>query len=148
MSDSTRLQVLKAVKALVAAALPDADVVGLDAAAAKPDRIGPGGSVVVRAGDPGDPEVDLSPLTYNYEHEIPLEIGAYESGSATSEEVLDAMMRAIGAAIEADRTLGGLCTWLEATAPETDDFDAPGAVAGRWAEPKLVASYATRSPLN
>lgn len=60
---SKREQVLDAIKALVAAALPDADV---KRNLAKADRIPPGGLVIVRDGDPGDPEVMLSPLLYIY----------------------------------------------------------------------------------
>lgn len=145
---SKRLEVLAAVKALVEAVLPNADVRGLDADDAKPARIGPGGTIIVRAGDPGQPELDISPVAYNYEHEIPLEVGAYESASLTAEQVLDQMLGLIGAAVRADQTLGGLCDYLEARAPVTDDFDAPGAEPGRWADAALVAHYRTTDPLN
>lgn len=148
MAKSKRLQVLEAVVALVRAALPYADVKALDADDAKPDFIGPGGLVVVRSGDPGEPEVDLSPLTYNYEHLIPLEVAAYETADKTSEQVLDEMMIALGEAAQADTSLGGLCQWLEARAPNTDDFETVGAVAGRWADLAVVAHYATSNPLN
>jgi len=145
---SKRLQVLDAVKALVVSALPSADVKGLNADDAKPESIGPGGTVIVRAGDPGEPEVDLSPTRYNYDHAIPLEVGAYESASKTSEQVLDEMLAAIGLKISEDPTLGGLVDWLEPSAASTDDFDAVGAVAGRWADLEIRASYATTAPLN
>lgn len=148
MSGSKRLLVVLGVKALVAGALPNADTMGLEADDAKPDSIGAGGTAIVRSGDPGPPEIDLSPVSYNYEHDIPIELGAYEAPPLTSEEVLDAMMRPIGAAVAADRTLGGLVDWLEVQAPSTEDFDAVGAVAGRWANFSIVASYATSDPLN
>jgi hypothetical protein len=63
-----QLQVILAVKALVAEALPDAEIRGFDGDATKPTRVGSGGCVIGTRGDPGDPEVDLSPLTYNYSH--------------------------------------------------------------------------------
>lgn len=141
---SKREQVLDAVKALVVAALPNADV---ERNRAKPKSVAPGGTVIIRDGDPGDPEVDLSPLTYNYTHRIPLEIAAYETQSQSREKVLDALMSAIGAAVAADRTLGGLCDFLDAEAPTTDDLEAAGAVAGRWADAVIVASYSTTSQL-
>lgn len=145
MAASKREQVVTAVKALIAAALPMAEVTRNPA---KAERIAPGGSVIVRDGDPGEPEVDLSPLTYNYTHRIPLEIAAYESASKSREEVLDDLLTRIGAAVAANRTLGGLCQFLEAEAPNSDDLDAAGALAGRWAEAVIVASYAASSPLN
>jgi len=58
---SKREQVIEAIVALVDAALPAAKV---ERNAAKPERIPPGGLVIVRDSDPGEPEVILSPLTY------------------------------------------------------------------------------------
>jgi hypothetical protein len=102
---SKREQVIDAVKALVASALPNADVKrNLD----KPERIPPGGLVIVRDGDPGEPDVLLSPLTYVYEHRIPLEVAAFPSSTLSREEALDQMLSDIGAAVAADRTRGGL----------------------------------------
>ncbi len=145
---SKRLDVLERLKAVITAALPNADVKGLSADDAKPASVGPGGLVVIRSGDPGEPSIDLSPTTYYYDHSIPLEIAAYESASLTSEEVLDAMLGAIGAAIAADRTLGGLCDYVEAVAPSTEDFELVGAMAGRFADALVVASYSTTDPFN
>lgn len=142
---SKRETVLAAVKALVAAALPGAEV---KRNLAKAERIPPGGLVVIRDGDPGEPEVSLSPLTYLYSHRIPLEIAAYESATLTREQVLDAMTGAIGTAVLANRTLGGLCDWIEAEAPVTDDIEALGALPGRFADLAILAVYATTDPLN
>lgn len=141
---SRREQVLAAVKTLLAGALPNADVKRNQA---KAERIGPGGSVIIRDGEPGEPEVDLSPLRYHYMHRIPLEIAVYESATLTREERLDQVLSAIGGAVEGDRTLGGLCEYLEAEAPSTDDLEVMGALAGRWADAAIVAHYTTPSPL-
>jgi hypothetical protein len=136
--------VIDAVKALVASALPNADVKrNLD----KPERIPPGGLVIVRDGDPGEPDVLLSPLTYVYEHRIPLEVAAFPSSTLSREEALDQMLSDIGAAVAADRTLGGLCEFLETEAPVTDDLETAGAASGRWADAAIIASYSTTNPL-
>ncbi len=142
---SKREQVVEAIVALLVAALPAAKV---ERNAAKPERIPPGGLVIVRDGDPGEPEVLLSPLTYLYTHRIALEIAARESGSQSREQALDAMLAAVGAAVAADRTLGGLCEFLEAEAPATADVEASGTQAVRWADAAILASYATIDPLN
>lgn len=142
---SKREQVLDAVKALLASALPSADV---KRNLAKPERIPPGGLVIVRDGDPGEPEVMLSPLTYVYTHRVPVEIAVYESASQPREKVLDTVLGMIGTAIASDRTLGGLCDFVEAEAPATDDVETAGAVAGRWADLAIVAVYGTTDPLN
>jgi hypothetical protein len=142
---SKREQVLDAVKALVAAALPNADV---KRNLTKAERIPPGGLVIVRDGEPGEPEVMLSPLTYVYTHRIPIEVAAYEAASKPREKVLDEMLGAIGAAVAADRILGGRCDFIEAEAPATDDVETAGARAGRWADAAIVAVYGTTDPLN
>jgi hypothetical protein len=141
---SRREEVLNAVKALIAAALPGAKV---ERNAAKPERIPSGGLVIIRDGDPGDPEVTLSPLTYIYTHPIPVEIAILASGVLTREQALDAALMEIGEAVEADRTLGGLCDFLEPEAPSTGDLEATATVAGRWADAVIVATYATSNPL-
>lgn len=138
---SRRLDVLSALKALIAAALPNADVLGLDNDASPPARIYPGGRAIVRTGDPGEPDVDLCPLAYNYAHRVPVEV------LANDEAMLDTMLVAIGNAVEADRTLGGLCDWLEPIAPETDEIAADNAAAQRGCELMIIASYVTTNPL-
>ncbi len=142
---SKRETVLAAVTSMVAAALPGAEV---KRNLAKAERIPPGGLVVIRDGDPGEPEVSLSPLTYLYSHRIPLEIAAYENATLTREQVLDATLGAIGAAVTANRTLGGLCDWIETQAPVTEDIEASGALPGRFADLAILAVYATNDPLN
>lgn len=142
---SRREQVLDAIKALIVAVLPNADV---KRNLAKPERIPPGGLAIIRDGDPGEPEVILSPLTYVYTHRIPIELAAYETSSETREQVLDSMLGAVGAAVVANRTLGGLCDFIEAEAPATDDIETVGARPGRWADVAIVAVYGTTDPLN
>lgn len=137
-------QVIVAVQALVEAALPVADV---DRNRSKPQSVAAGGTVIVRDGDPGEPEVDLSPIAYNYSHRIPLDLGVYGTADDTAETRLDAMRLALAAAVMADRTLGGLCQFLDLQPGDTGDLDAPGAVTGRWAEVVVVADYVTASPL-
>jgi hypothetical protein len=142
---SRREQVLDAIKTLVAAALPNADV---KRNLAKPERIPPGGLAIIRDGDPGEPEVILSPLIYVYTHRIPIELAAYETSSQTREQVLDGMLGAVGAAVVTNRTLGGLCDFIEAEAPATEDVETAGARPGRWADAAIVAVYGTTDPLN
>lgn len=141
---SRREEVLEALKALVAAALSGAKVARNSST---PSRIGPGGDVIIRDGDPGEPEVQLSPLTYTYSHRIALEVAGYDSAAQTPEQVLDGMLTTIGLAIQANRTLGGLCEWLEPDAPSTDDIDPTGSAATRWASLGVLAVYSTPNPL-
>ncbi len=145
---SKRLDVLLAVKQLIALALPGAKVLGLDGSEAMPATIPATGMVVVRTGDPGEPEYTLSPLTYYYEHRIPIEVATFQSAGLTSEEALDVMLVAIGESVAADRTLGGLCDWLDTTSAGTEDISAEGlGQAPRGADIMIIASYSTSNPL-
>ncbi|PKP68102.1 MAG: acyl-CoA transferase, partial [Alphaproteobacteria bacterium HGW-Alphaproteobacteria-5] len=53
----------------------------------------------------------------------------------------------IGTALAADRTLGGLCDWAEAEAPEPVDMPIEGAAALKAAVVTVVLHYATPDPL-
>ena len=141
---SRREQVLEALTLLIAAALPAADV---KRNLVKPERIPADGLVIVRDGDPGEPEITLSPLTYIYTHRIPVEIAVHQT-TQSREQALDVILGLIGMAVAGNRTLGGLCDFVEAAAPATEDVETAGAVAGRWADLALVAVYGTPDPLN
>jgi hypothetical protein len=133
-----------AVKALVAAALPLADLHGFDSAATKPARAGANGCVIGHPGEPGDPEVDLSPLTWNYSHTMFLEVvGPDGDGGAA----LDAMLVTLGAAIAADRFLGGLCDYFGAEAPDFNDRSTNAVATANWATVPLTLEYSTTNPL-
>jgi hypothetical protein len=103
---------------------------------------------VIRDGDPGEPEVILSPLVYVYTHRMVVEVAAVKTSSLTREQVCDQLLASIGIALTADRTLGGLCDWIEPEAPISGDIEAQGAEAARHAEFVIVAVYATSNPLN
>lgn len=78
-----------------------------------PERVPAGGLLILRDGDPGEPEVTLSPLRYLYQHRA--EIEAIVQG-VSRDAGFDTLTASIGATIAADRTLGGLCDWIEADA--------------------------------
>lgn len=145
---SNREQVLAAVKALVEAALPNAKVRRNPSTPLRVEGL-PGGAVDIYDGDPGDPEIDLGlgePI-YNYSHRIVLSFAGYLSASRTVTEVLDDMFSAVGAAVRADRTLGGRCDYLQAEAPDSEALEIAGGEAGGEAQAAIIADYSTTSPL-
>lgn len=113
----------------------------------KPQSLPPGGLAILRDGDPGEPTVDLSPTRYNFQHRIPLEVAFADQSPMTRDEAFDAFLVALGTAIAADRTLGGLCNWLDVGAPEASEADIAGASPAKWADVLIVAHYATSNPL-
>ena len=140
---SRREEVILAMEALVTQALSWSTV---KRDAPWPTRPEPGGTVIIRDGDPGEPEVTLGVLSYTYTHDIPLEVfGA--TGASSRHELLDDMLTALGKAIEADRTLGGLVEWLEPSAAAPDDITVENGQPIRAAIITVTAIYSTTSPL-
>ena len=68
--------------------------------------------------------------------------------AGTGRDVLfDALAAPIGAALAIDRTLGGLCDWVEAEAPEPVDLPIERAEALKAAVITIVLHYTTPDPL-
>ena len=110
-----------------------------------PERIPPAGLIVLRDGQPGEPEITLSPLRYQYQHRAELEVIVQTPGNRAT--AFDTLIAAVGTALAADRTLGGLCNWVEAEAPASVDLPVDGAVALKAAVVTVVLHYTTADPL-
>jgi hypothetical protein len=111
---------------------------------ALPERVPADGLLILRDGEPGEPEVTLSPLAYHYEHRA--EIEAVVQG-ADRDAAFDTLCVSIGTAIAVDRTLGGLCDWVEAEAPRPVDLPVEGAASLKAAVIPVVLHYTTADPL-
>ena len=102
------------------------------------------GLLFLRDGEPGEPEVTLSPLAYHYQHRA--EIEAVVQGS-DRDAALDTLVAGLGAALSADRTLGGLCDWVEAEAPRVVDLPVEGAASLKAAVIPVMLHFSTADPL-
>lgn len=109
-----------------------------------PERIPTTGLLILRDGEPGAPEVTLSPLRYHYEHQAELEVVIQ---GADREACFDALCLGIGTLIAANRTLGGLCDWIEAEAPKPVDLAFEGAASLKAAVLTITLHYTTSDPL-
>jgi hypothetical protein len=110
-----------------------------------PERVPAEGLLILRDGEPGEPEVTLSPLRYHFQHRA--EIEAVVQG-ADRDAAFDALCASFGAALAADRTLGGLCDWVEAEAPRPVDLPVEGAASLKAATIAVVLHYTTDDPLS
>ena len=137
-----REQILSALLARLEA-VPDAMV---KREAPLPETVPAGGLIILRDGDPGDPEVLLSPVTYFWEHQTEIEV-IIQRGAADDSAALDALLMAVGNALAADRSLGGLAEWLDWGAPKTSDLAIDGAAALRGATVQLTIHYGSSDPL-
>jgi hypothetical protein len=60
----------------------------------------------------------------------------------------DTLCASIGTALATDRTLGGLCDWVQAEAPRPVDLPVEGAASLKAAVIALVLHYSTADPLS
>jgi hypothetical protein len=106
-----------------------------------PERILPAGLMILRDGNPGEPGVTFSPLMYHNQHRVELEV--IVQASEDRDARFDRLIGRIGAATIADRTLRGLCDWVEAEAPESVDLPIEGGAALKVAVVPIILYYAT-----
>lgn len=111
-----------------------------------PETIPRSGLVILRDGEPGEPEVTLSPLTYHFRHRAEVEVFV-QSADGDNAARFDAVATAIGTLIVADRTLGGLCDWIESLGPEPADLPVAGGAIIKAALIPVVLHYSTSDPL-
>lgn len=141
---SKRETVLSALHRLVRTALASSTVT-VERGDALPEAIPAGGLVIIRDGKPGEPEYTLSPLIYHYQHAAEIEVFVQ---SADRDARFDDLCRAIGSAVAADRTLGGLCDWVETSAPEPADLPVAGGATIKAGVVTAILHYSTSDPLN
>jgi hypothetical protein len=113
-----------------------------------PERVPSGGIVILRDGDPGEPEVLLSPPEYIYGHRADADVVVDAPSPAARDSVLDGIMLAIGSAVAADRTLGGLCDYAETAAPVPVEMVVEGAPGFKAATLPIILHYGTSDPLS
>ena len=112
-----------------------------------PDDLPSKGLLILRDGDPGEPEVLLSPLSYSYEHTAELEVFVQAGTASERDNAFDHMLEQIAGVLADDRTLGGKCDWVEARAPEPADLPIVGASGIKAAVIPVILHYTTSDPL-
>ena len=112
-----------------------------------PEKIPSGGLLILRDGEPGEPEILLSPLSYYWQHRAQLEVLVQKGTADERDAALDDLLQAIGTAIASDRTLGGLCDRMTAFAPDTSTLAVEGAAQIKGAVVPVELIYTTTDPL-
>jgi hypothetical protein len=145
MPASKAKQILDAIKALLET-IPDAVV---ERNSALPEKIPGGGLIIVRDGDPGEPEEALGGFgsTY-YQHTVEVEVYVEEGDASARDAAFDALLQQIGAALEADPTPGGLVFGLTYGRPEPSIEAVAGAPAIKSATLTVTIDYESSAPLS
>jgi hypothetical protein len=144
MPASKAEQVLGALKGLLET-LPDAIV---ERNSVLPEKIPDGGLIILRDGDPGEPEQALGGFgsTY-YQHAVEVEVYVEDADAAARDAAFDALLQQIGAALEANPTLGDLVFGVTYGRPEPAIEAISGAPAIKSATLSVTVDYETDTPL-
>ena len=144
MANSKSEQVLEAVKALLIS-LPNAKV---ERNTAVPEKIPTGGLIVLRDGDPGEPETALGGFGgVYYSHDIEIELYAEDGDATARDAAFDNLVQSIGTVLEADPTLGDLAFGMFYGRPEIDTEAVAGAPAIKTGTINVTVEYETDSLL-
>lgn len=111
-----------------------------------PERVPAPGLMILRDGDPGEPEVTMSPTWYWYDHRAEIEAIA-DAPTDDRHAIFDALKRSVAEALAADPTLGGVCDYAIGEAPQPADIPIEGAEGFKAAIIPVVLSYGTPDPL-
>ena len=114
---------------------------------ALPQAVPAGGLVILRDGDPGEPDVTLNPRTEFYSHLCQIEAFVAQGVNGGGEAALDALLGEIGTALATDRSLGGLAENLTWSAPETSVLAIEGAAPILTARVTVTIEYLVSDPL-
>ena len=112
-----------------------------------PEKIPAGGLLILRDGDPGEPEVMLSPLSYYWQHRASLEVVVQTGEAQQRDQLIDDLFQTISATLAADITLGGLCDRVIPLAPDTSSIAIDGAANVKAALVPIELIYVTGGQL-
>jgi hypothetical protein len=144
MPASKAEQVLGALKGLLET-LPDAVV---ERNSVLPEKVPAAGLIILRDGDPGEPEQALGGFgNAYYQHAVEIEVYVEEGDAAVRDAAFDALLQEIGATLESDPTLGGLLFGLTYGRPGTSIEAVSGAPAIKSATLTVTVDYETDAPL-
>jgi hypothetical protein len=144
MPASKAEQVLGALKGLLET-IPDAVV---ERNSVLPEKVPDGGLIILRDGDPGEPEQALGGFANAYyQHGVEIEVYVEEGAAAARDTAFDDLLRHIGVALDADPTLGGMAFGMTYGRPEISIEAVTGAPAIKSATLIVTIEYETASPL-
>jgi hypothetical protein len=145
MPASKAEQVLEAIRALLEA-MPGATV---ERNSVLPEKTPAGGLIILRDGDPGEPEQALGGFgNAYYQHAAEIEVYLEEGDAAARDAAFDALLQQIGASLEADPSLGSLGFGLSYGRPEPVIEAVAGAPAIKSATLTVTVDYESDAPLS
>ena len=115
---------------------------------AAPEKISAGGLIVLRDGDPGEPEQALGGVgSVYYTHAVELEVYVEAASAGKRDAAFDVLVQKIGAVLDGDPTLGGFAFGMTYARPEIDTEAVAGAPAIKAGTIEVIVEYETETPL-
>lgn len=137
-------KILDKLKALIDAA----STAKIERNSAVPEKIPPNGLIIIRDGNPGDPEYVLGGFSnVYYSHNIEIEIYIQDGAPAQRDRKFDELMQTVGTVLENNPTLDGLVAGLTYARPDTHTQPIDGGPAIKAGVIMLMAEYETPTPL-
>jgi hypothetical protein len=145
MPASKAEQVLDSIRALLEA-MPGATV---ERDSVLPEKVPAGGLIILRDGDPGEPEQALGGFgNAYYQHAVEIEVYVDDGDAVARDAAFDVLLQQIGAALEGNPTLSGLAFGLTYRRPEPSIEAIAGAPAIKTATLAVTVDYETSAPLS
>lgn len=113
-----------------------------------PTKVPADGLIILRDGDPGEPEVTLSPTRYHYQHRAEIEALVQHGDPAQRDTALDALLETLAQALDGQTSLGGLVDYLHIETPDFLSETVEGAPTIKAAVVPVILEYSTSNPLN
>ena len=105
------------------------------------------GLVVVRDGNPGEPDIVLSPLHYIYNHRAEVEVFVQDVDDRTRDAALDNLIVHIGDVLHGAETFNGVIDCLRVDSPDLFTQPVEGAAPMKAATLPVTLEYVTTTPL-
>ncbi len=112
-----------------------------------PTKVPAEGLFILRDGDPGEPEVTLSPTRYHYQHRAEIEALVQHGDQAQRDAALDDLLGILAQALDGQTDLGGLVDYLHIQTPEFLSETVEGAPTIKAAVVPIILEYSTTNPL-
>ncbi len=113
-----------------------------------PTKVPAQGLFILRDGDPGEPEVTLSPPRYHYQHRAEIEALVQHAEQAQRDQALDDLLGTLAQALDGQTSLGGIVDYLHIETPEFLSETIEGAPTIKAAVVPVILEYTTTNPLN
>lgn len=113
-----------------------------------PTKVPNEGLIILRDGDPGKPEVTLSPTRYYYQHRVEIEALVQHAEQMQRDLALDSLLKILAQALDGQTSLGGLVDYLHIETPEFLSETVEGAPTIKAAVVPVILEYSTSNPLN